>query len=179
MVATNQFDDLAFYPDQSSVHHSLLVAQKQVSRSLHSHYRSLLIASPGLVFPRFRGFLGCQYSSLLATIDLIFGFINHLIKSMQFIFLGPPGAGKGTQASLLADRWQIPHISTSDILREAIAGKTALGIQAHVHVEAGKRVPDLLVMALMRERFGHSRLKLHAWRHSETLPKWDITIVPA
>ena len=73
---------------------------------------------------------------------------------MQFIFLGPPGAGKGTQASLLAHRWQIPHISTGDILREAIAGKTALGIQAHTHVEAGELVPDVLVMALMRERFG-------------------------
>ena len=98
---------------------------------------------------------------------------------MQFIFLAPPGAGKGTQASLLADRWQIPHISMGDILREAIAGKTALGIQAHTHIKAGARGPDLLVMALMRQRFGHSRLNLHAWRRSETLPKWDITIVPA
>lgn len=75
---------------------------------------------------------------------------------MQFIFLGPPGAGKGTQADILADRWQIPHISTGDILRSAIAGKTSLGIQARVHVEAGELVPDVLVMALMRERFGES-----------------------
>lgn len=73
---------------------------------------------------------------------------------MQFIFLGPPGAGKGTQASVLADRWQIPHISTGDILRSAIAGKTSLGLQARTHVEAGELVPDILIMALVRERFG-------------------------
>ena len=78
---------------------------------------------------------------------------------MQFIFLGPPGAGKGTQASILADRWQVPHISTGDILRAAIAGKTSLGIQAHTHVEAGELVPDLLIMALIRERFGEPDMK--------------------
>ena len=47
---------------------------------------------------------------------------------MRLIFLGPPGAGKGTQASTLAKQWEIPHISTGDILRQAIAGKTSLGI---------------------------------------------------
>ncbi len=73
---------------------------------------------------------------------------------MRLIFLGPPGAGKGTQAKILANRWQIPHISTGDILREAIQGKTSLGIQAQTHVEAGELVPDLLIMAIMRERFG-------------------------
>lgn len=73
---------------------------------------------------------------------------------MQFIFLGPPGAGKGTQASILADRWHIPHISIGDILREAIAGKTSLGIRAQRYVEAGELVPDILVMSLVRERFG-------------------------
>ncbi|MEM6435894.1 MAG: adenylate kinase [Cyanobacteria bacterium P01_D01_bin.115] len=78
---------------------------------------------------------------------------------MQFIFLGPPGAGKGTQASILADRWQVPHISTGDILRAAIAGKTSLGIQARTHVEAGELVPDILIMALIRERFGEPDMK--------------------
>ena len=75
---------------------------------------------------------------------------------MQFIFLGPPGAGKGTQASFLADSWKIPHISTGDILREAIAGQTSLGIQARTYLEAGELVPDLLIMALIRERFGQT-----------------------
>ncbi len=78
---------------------------------------------------------------------------------MQFIFLGPPGAGKGTQASILADYWQVPHISTGDILREAIAQQTALGIQACNHVKAGELVPDMLIMALMRERFGKPEMK--------------------
>ena len=78
---------------------------------------------------------------------------------MQFIFLGPPGAGKGTQATLLSEQRSIPHISTGDILRDAVAGKTALGIQAHQHVEAGELVPDILIMALMRERFGQPDLK--------------------
>ncbi len=73
---------------------------------------------------------------------------------MRLIFLGPPGAGKGTQAKILASQWQIPHISTGDILREAIQGKTSLGIQAATYVEAGELVPDLLIMAIMRERFG-------------------------
>ena len=73
---------------------------------------------------------------------------------MQLIFLGAPGAGKGTQAKLLAQQEQIAHISTGDILREAIAGKTSLGIQAQAHVDAGELVPDILVMAIMRERLG-------------------------
>ncbi|MDJ0602097.1 MAG: adenylate kinase [Crocosphaera sp.] len=73
---------------------------------------------------------------------------------MRLIFLGPPGAGKGTQAKVLANQWQVPHISTGDILREAIQGKTSLGIQAATYVEAGELVPDLLIMAIMRERFG-------------------------
>jgi adenylate kinase len=77
---------------------------------------------------------------------------------MQLIFLGPPGAGKGTQASTLAEQWEIPHISTGDILRQAIAGKTSLGIRAQAHVDAGELVPDILIMALMRERFGQSDL---------------------
>ncbi|NER27122.1 MAG: adenylate kinase [Symploca sp. SIO1C4] len=78
---------------------------------------------------------------------------------MQFTFLGPPGAGKGAQASILTQRWQIPHISTGDILREAIAGKTSLGIQAHTHLETGELVPDILVMALIRECFGKPDMK--------------------
>jgi adenylate kinase len=81
---------------------------------------------------------------------------------MHLIFLGAPGVGKGTQSEILAAQWQIPHISTGDILRTAIAGKTSLGIQARAHVEAGELVPDILVMALMRERFGQPDLQ-HGW----------------
>ena len=72
---------------------------------------------------------------------------------MHLILLGPPGAGKGTQAIALAERWQIPHISTGDILRQAIEEKTDLGIQARSHLEAGELVPDSVIMSLMRKRF--------------------------
>jgi adenylate kinase len=62
---------------------------------------------------------------------------------MQLIFLGAPGAGKGTQTDIITKQWQIPHISTGEILRQAISGKTSLGIQAQAHVEAGELVPDI------------------------------------
>lgn len=71
---------------------------------------------------------------------------------MQFIFLGPPGAGKGTQAIALSERWQVPHISTGDILRTAIEAKTAVGKEAQAYLEAGELVPDELVMTLVRSR---------------------------
>ena len=71
---------------------------------------------------------------------------------MRLILLGPPGAGKGTQATFLAEKLKIPHISTGEILRQAIARKTSFGILAQSHLEAGELVPDKLIMALMRER---------------------------
>jgi len=71
---------------------------------------------------------------------------------MRLIFLGPPGAGKGTQAATLAQQWQVPHISTGDILRQAIADQTALGVQAKAQVDAGELVSDELIVALMRQR---------------------------
>lgn len=78
---------------------------------------------------------------------------------MQLIFLGPPGAGKGTQAQLLAKQKQIVHISTGDLLREAIAKQTLLGIQAQAHVNAGELVPNILVMAMIEERLDKPDLK--------------------
>lgn len=72
----------------------------------------------------------------------------------RLIFVGPPGAGKGTQAKVLADSQQIPHISTGDILREAVAEKTALGVKAQGYMDRGELVPDQLVIDLIRERLG-------------------------
>jgi adenylate kinase len=66
--------------------------------------------------------------------------------------MGAPGAGKGTQARLLAERKGISHISTGDILREAIAQKTALGQQAHAFMERGQLVPDDVVVGIVKER---------------------------
>jgi adenylate kinase len=66
--------------------------------------------------------------------------------------MGAPGAGKGTQAKLLAERQNIPHISTGDILRDAIAHDTALGRQAHEYMERGQLVPDDVVVGIVDER---------------------------
>jgi adenylate kinase len=71
---------------------------------------------------------------------------------VRVIFLGPPGAGKGTQAARLAAACQVPRISTGDMLREAIAAGTALGRQAGPLMEKGGLVPDDLLIALIQER---------------------------
>ncbi len=70
----------------------------------------------------------------------------------RLIFLGVPGAGKGTQAALLAESQGIPHISTGDILRAAVKNQTPLGVQAKGFMDAGNLVPDSLVIDLIRER---------------------------
>ena len=70
----------------------------------------------------------------------------------RLIFLGPPGAGKGTQAETLAEHWNIPHISTGEILRGAMREQSPLGIKAQNYVERGELVPDQLVLDLVEER---------------------------
>jgi adenylate kinase len=70
----------------------------------------------------------------------------------RLIFIGAPGAGKGTQAKTLADVCGIPHISTGDILRSAVANQTPLGVQAKAYMDRGDLVPDSLVVELIRER---------------------------
>ena len=68
------------------------------------------------------------------------------------IFLGPPGAGKGTQAKQLAAKYMVPHLSTGDMLRENIAKGTPLGAKAKPIMERGELVPDSLVLKMVRER---------------------------
>lgn len=70
----------------------------------------------------------------------------------RFILLGAPGAGKGTQAKTLATLRHIPHISTGDILREAVSQGTPLGVKAQGYMDRGELVPDQLVIDLIRER---------------------------
>lgn len=70
----------------------------------------------------------------------------------RLIFLGPPGAGKGTQAKLLAESLDIPHISTGDILRSAVAQASPLGQKAKGYMEKGELVPDDLLLDLVRDR---------------------------
>ncbi|HXF83197.1 MAG TPA: adenylate kinase [bacterium] len=71
---------------------------------------------------------------------------------MNLIFLGAPGAGKGTQARLLQERQGIPQVSTGDMLRAAMAEGSPLGIQARAYVERGALVPDEVMIALIEER---------------------------
>src|SRR5947208_5645650 len=68
------------------------------------------------------------------------------------IFLGPPGAGKGTQAKELAKKYGVPHLSTGDMLREHVSKGTPLGIEAKPIMERGDLVPDSLVLQMIRER---------------------------
>lgn len=70
---------------------------------------------------------------------------------MYIIFFGPPGVGKGTQAKILSKNYQIPHISTGDMLREAIANKTELGLKAKSVVDQGFLVPDNIMIGIIRE----------------------------
>ncbi len=73
----------------------------------------------------------------------------------RLIFLGPPGAGKGTQAQILSDNYQIPHVSTGDILRAAVADQTPLGKQAKDYMDRGELVPDTLILDLIKDRLSH------------------------
>ena len=71
---------------------------------------------------------------------------------MNLIFLGPPGAGKGTQAQIICQKLSIPQISTGDMLRGAIAAKTETGLAAKAYMDAGQLVPDDVVIAIVKER---------------------------
>ncbi len=68
------------------------------------------------------------------------------------IFLGPPGSGKGTQAQKLSAEFNIPHISTGEMLRQAITNQTSLGQEAQSYVDKGELVPDKLLLGLIQER---------------------------
>ena len=78
---------------------------------------------------------------------------------MRLVLLGPPGAGKGTQAQVLSKDLNIPHISTGDMLREALKAASPLGLEAKAYMEKGALVPDELVIALVKERLSKSDAK--------------------
>ncbi|MBU2548546.1 MAG: adenylate kinase [Proteobacteria bacterium] len=71
---------------------------------------------------------------------------------MNIILLGPPGAGKGTQAKMLVDKYGIPQISTGDILRANLKAQTPLGIEAKKYMDSGKLVPDEVVIGIIESR---------------------------
>ena len=71
---------------------------------------------------------------------------------MKLIFLGPPGAGKGTQATGVSSNLRVPHISTGDMFRNAIKNETPTGLEAKRYMDAGQLVPDSVVVAMVKER---------------------------
>jgi adenylate kinase len=75
---------------------------------------------------------------------------------MNIILLGPPGAGKGTQAKKISENHSLPHISTGDILRENINNNTPLGIKAKSYMSRGELVPDELLITIIKERLARS-----------------------
>jgi adenylate kinase len=78
---------------------------------------------------------------------------------VRAIFLGPPGAGKGTQARELAKEWGVPQVATGDMLREAVATDAPLGRQARGYMESGALVPDDVIIALIAERLAQPDAK--------------------
>ena len=107
---------------------------------------------------------------------------------MRLILLGPPGAGKGTQAKMLKEKFQIPQISTGDILRQAVKENTELGARAKKVMDAGQLVPDDVVISLIKERIRQSDCKAgfildgfprniaQAEKLSETLADMELVI---
>lgn len=75
---------------------------------------------------------------------------------MKLVLLGPPGAGKGTQAQMLMTRFAIPQISTGDMLRAAIRDQSPMGLKAKQHMDSGGLVPDEVVIGIVRERLQQS-----------------------
>ncbi|AER66402.1 Adenylate kinase [Thermovirga lienii DSM 17291] len=71
---------------------------------------------------------------------------------MKLIFLGPPGAGKGTQAAVISKKYGIAHISTGDILRDNVARETELGLKAKKYMESGQLVPDDVIVDMVERR---------------------------
>jgi adenylate kinase len=74
---------------------------------------------------------------------------------MRIILLGPPGAGKGTQAKSISNKFSIPHVSTGDIFRKNISEKTPLGIEAKKHIDKGHLVPDKLTIDIIKDRLSN------------------------
>jgi adenylate kinase len=78
---------------------------------------------------------------------------------MRIVLLGPPGVGKGTQAKLLCEKKNLAHISTGDMMRQAIQDQTEIGLLAKTYMDAGNLVPDQVVIGIIKERLQKSDCK--------------------
>ncbi|MGI8407429.1 MAG: adenylate kinase family protein [Actinomycetota bacterium] len=110
---------------------------------------------------------------------------------MRIVIFGPQGAGKGTQSALISEKYQIPAVSTGEIFRWAIKGKTSLGLKVLSFVDKGKLVPDELTIGVVRERLeagdavdgflldGFPRNVLQAERFDQMLSEWGTSLYGA
>ena len=78
---------------------------------------------------------------------------------MRLVFIGPPGAGKGTQAARLIEKYKLAHLSTGDMLRAARDAKTEVGLEADKYMSAGMLAPDNIILDIIAERLKHSDCK--------------------
>ena len=78
---------------------------------------------------------------------------------MNLILMGAPGAGKGTQSAKISEKWKIPAVSTGDMLRAAVKEGTALGVQAKGYMDAGKLVPDEVVIGIIKDYLSSDKCK--------------------
>ena len=76
---------------------------------------------------------------------------------MKFLIMGPPGAGKGTQAKILAEKFNLEHLSTGDILRSEINNKSDVGLKAQKFMDAGNLVPDDVLLSMMKNKLTQLR----------------------
>ena len=111
---------------------------------------------------------------------------------MYIVLLGPPGAGKGTQASLISEKMGLVHVSSGDIFRENLKNDTLLGLEAKGYMERGELVPDDLTIAMVKDRLGKPdcqkgalldgfpRTPAQAAALAATLAEWDknVDLVP-
>ena len=94
---------------------------------------------------------------------------------MNIILLGPPGSGKGTQAKMIADKYNIKHISTGDILRENVRNGTPLGKEAKKFMDGGQLVPDTVLIDIIKDRLAKPDIK-DGWMldgYPRTVPQAD------
>src|SRR5512136_3430162 len=92
---------------------------------------------------------------------------------MDIILLGPPGSGKGTQAKMIADKDKVKHISAGYILRENVRNRTPLGKEAKKYMDAGKLVPDTLLIDIIKDRLAKPDVK-NGWMldgYPRTIPQ--------
>jgi len=90
---------------------------------------------------------------------VIFHILDEVKFKVRYIFLGPPGAGKGTQAKIFCEKFSIPHISTGDIFRKNISQRTELGLKAKEIIDSGNLVPDEITNEMVKKRLSEDDCK--------------------